>query len=861
MSGKTPPPAQLSIPALSFYGESPPKRSRLQDTGKIRPVFRSLKSNLIEFDKRLSEPSKGASGSITANVTTPSLITNTVPTTTTTRITCSFATANTLISAAKSSSTERDSSTTTKSTSISCTIKEDELSCNLRPQESDCAHERSPLVATVAGQAAPTALVASGCAEQAADGLDRDSPIPLKNLGNTCYENSIIQCLFSLNMFMDNFEQSMNQVRRLIVKPKPTEQKTPDDTEPSSSSGIERSQTLLTTYSSICAQSRERDQDNNTGSSATIPAPVSDKDVRFRIADAFYNLYISYTRKRHNNEPGERAPNASPSNAHQSTDQTQQLVDVEDVDSSRPVESDKSRVLAIANNDTNSNSQPLKATIVANTNETHPNVTASLNNDMPTIQSSSTDYLSPIALVSSSAATLSEQSEIETRLEDLKSAVGERSSQFNSTHQQDASEFFYHVIDSIQEFYQSLNKNEDDVNPVTKAFELELDYLIRCPKCHHRVLTEPEKVRTLPLALPHINSQDNNSEDEQNDATAGIPTPPTSDLGLDSPVSYDSDDSEHGGKSRRRDEAPFSVINSTEGTSTSGTMSIAKLDLSDKSERKSAPQLELATNKPQSSSQDVAQPKKYTLCDALNNYFKDDLLDYACSQTGCDSKQRTKKCQIRKLPQILFITLARYSYTGKKNLDEVEAPFELTVPFREHKSPSHSPSAHKTFSSEDDNRYRLVAVVCHLGSSLNAGHYTSYVYYQNTSSWYSCDDDSITKVHEDEVKKDASKSGYCFFYAHNSCLQTEAHEQVVKSKSPPLEIAQAPITTLRSSDDCATKSINVMVGPQVVESSTLALTPDSSPTSMTQDNGSELLQDDDNESTCNQHLAEFDDWS
>lgn len=447
----------------------------------------------------------------------------------------------------------------------------------------------------------------------------RESPLPLKNLGNTCYENSIIQCLFSLNLFMNNFSQSIESIS------------------------------------------------NQT---------VDQSDPRYRILNAFYNLYKSY------------------------------------IESFESTQDDEHRQ--------------------------------------------------------------QKQQQLESRLEELKLAVGERSSQFNSAHQQDASEFFYHVIDSIQEYYQSLDKTDDHDNPVTQAFELELDYMVRCPKCHHKVISESEKIRTLPLALPNINNESIPSN-SQDDDVSRIPTPPTSDLGLDSPKSIKAQDDE---KENLRD---------LRALEEEITLTVNENQL-----------LENQQVQPQQQSE---QPR-YTLGDALENYFKDDTLESKCSQPNCDSTQRTKKCLIRKLPQVLFITLARYSYSGKKSLDEIEAPFKLSVPFQENKSPSHSPSTHGEFA-EDDNNYHLVAVVCHLGSSLDAGHYTSYVYNQSSASWYSCDDDSITKVREADVRNDARRSGYCFFYAHKSSID------VIESKS--------------------SAEINgVLLSNCVVESS-VVMTPESSP--------------------------------
>lgn len=701
MSGKTSPttqtdPVQIAIP--SFYG-APAKKSRLLDStsntntlttiatsittsvntttavspANIRPSFKSLKDNLIKFDKKLAEPIKSSKLSESPQTT-----------------------------------------------------------IDIEPQEAPTTGEETK-------------------------SLDRDSPLPLKNLGNTCYENSIIQCLFSLNMFMDNFERSMKEMRKFVAKPK-------------------------TKTFNVCNLAERKDTSDDVTSNNAV---ITEDDVRFRISDAFDKLYSSYTRRRNQIETMNK--NTSTFNTHlleSSESQSGHLqsdsaiisLSNEAIPLCKPKDSDQ-----LINHDQQDDSQP-------------PFMSATASNILDEATTSNSN-LTPIALISS-AATSTEKSEIETRLEDLKSAVGERSSQFNSTHQQDASEFFYHVIDSIQEFYQGLNMTNDEDNPVTKAFELELEYLIRCPKCHHQTITESEKIRTLPLALPHIKEESGNQEEFPHESN-GAPTPPTSDLGLDSPESSSSEETKHNPEEKENQALINPILH--EDNNANNTASIAKLELSDKSEHKTAAQ------------------RTFTLCDALDNHFKHDLLEYSCSQPGCDSKQRTKKCLIRKLPQILFITLARYLYSGKKNLDEVEAPFELTVPLRDNRSPSHSPSAHR-YLDDEDNKYQLVAVVCHLGSSLNAGHYTSYVYNQNNFSWYCCDDDSITRVQESDVRSDSTKSGYCFFYALKSCINQKP------------EVQRQSLVNLEKLKQFGNTETMLNIQSSVVDSSVI-MTPESSPKS------------------------------
>lgn len=611
------------------------------------------------------------------------------------------------------------------------------------------------------------------------DALNRDSPLPLKNLGNTCYENSIIQCLFGLDMFMSNFEESMEDIRRLVVRP---------SLENDIQNGADKTLNLFSTTSN-----------RNTKT-------ITEDDVRFRIADAFDNLFKSYTQRRiqsaYNDQNGSKTYLLQP--------------DVKLIEG--PSEED-------ASNETELSAIPLRKS-----DRLDPPGSPTFSTDNQTSHSNlnTPSNLTPIALVSSSS-TSREQSLIERRLEELKTAVGERSHQFNSGNQQDASEFFYHVIDSIQEFYQSLDRSTDDNNPVTKAFELVLEQSVECPKCSHRETLEIGKVRTLHLALPQSdvdNPDQNPFHPESNEA----PTPPNSDLGIDSPR-HDTLEEHRDGSEEKENRA---FIDDDDYNSYKKEVEIENVPHMNSVEKFDAEVSSCLT--------------RYTLCDALKNYFKEDVLDYNCLQAGCDSKQRLKKCLIKKLPQVLFITLARYSYSGKKNLDEIEAPLELKVPTGECKPSSDSPSAEAQQELNGlDTEYQLVAAVCHLGSSLYAGHYTSYVYNQNNSSWYSCDDDSIKKVQESVVKHDTNKNGYCFFYAQKSCLISKDQTKTGQPKT--INVSKATQESTISN---------------IVLNSTVVMTPESSPQSspspINKSNETTNMHDEKSHACCvnNQYV---DDWS
>lgn len=64
-------------------------------------------------------------------------------------------------------------------------------------------------------------------------------------------------------------------------------------------------------------------------------------------------------------------------------------------------------------------------------------------------------------------------------------------------------------------------------------------------------------------------------------------------------------------------------------------------------------------------------------------------------------------------------------------------------------TPFMSPSE-TSFPIPSDNRYSLFAVINHLGTAIDGGHYTAYVR-QQKNYWYKCDDHVITRATLKEV--------------------------------------------------------------------------------------------------------------
>ncbi|KAL4231014.1 Ubiquitin carboxyl-terminal hydrolase 46 [Mactra antiquata] len=136
---------------------------------------------------------------------------------------------------------------------------------------------------------------------------------------------------------------------------------------------------------------------------------------------------------------------------------------------------------------------------------------------------------------------------------------------------------------------------------------------------------------------------------------------------------------------------------------------------------------------------------------------------YYC-EVCCSKQEAQKRMRVKKLPQILALHLKRFKYTEQlkrftKLSYRVVFPLELRL-----------------FNTSDDaynpdRMYDLVAVVVHIGSSLNRGHYISIV--KSEDIWILFDDDIVDKIEassmEDffglssDIQKN-SETGYILFY-------------------------------------------------------------------------------------------------
>ncbi|XP_073401497.1 ubiquitin carboxyl-terminal hydrolase 37 isoform X2 [Dendrobates tinctorius] len=80
-------------------------------------------------------------------------------------------------------------------------------------------------------------------------------------------------------------------------------------------------------------------------------------------------------------------------------------------------------------------------------------------------------------------------------------------------------------------------------------------------------------------------------------------------------------------------------------------------------------------------------------------------------------------------------------------------------------------------SGELPHSYRLVSVVSHIGSSSSSGHYISDAYDTKKQSWFTYNDLAVSRTHETTVQNERDRSGYIFFYMHKEIFDEMIEEE------------------------------------------------------------------------------------
>ncbi|XP_059089917.1 ubiquitin carboxyl-terminal hydrolase 29-like isoform X2 [Tigriopus californicus] len=98
----------------------------------------------------------------------------------------------------------------------------------------------------------------------------------------------------------------------------------------------------------------------------------------------------------------------------------------------------------------------------------------------------------------------------------------------------------------------------------------------------------------------------------------------------------------------------------------------------------------------------------------------------------------------------------------------------------------------RTFNNKVDNpyfNYYLVAMVNHIGESVNSGHYKADVYSLEKEQWFRYDDDRVREISHQRVLSENAIHGYLFVYLHKSyfkrpCRRADKLSQVVLGNRP-----------------------------------------------------------------------------
>lgn len=137
-----------------------------------------------------------------------------------------------------------------------------------------------------------------------------------------------------------------------------------------------------------------------------------------------------------------------------------------------------------------------------------------------------------------------------------------------------------------------------------------------------------------------------------------------------------------------------------------------------------------------------------TLDDCLKNYFNEETLNNNDEQNWkcdrCNKYSESKKTsKLWRNPKIMVISLKRFTYSLKKNNQNIDIPLHLNL---------------NKYSLTNKSKYKLQSVAMHYGN-LQGGHYYS-VTLSSNNKWYSVDDLDVKQIND----PDFNTYGYVFFY-------------------------------------------------------------------------------------------------
>ena len=141
-------------------------------------------------------------------------------------------------------------------------------------------------------------------------------------------------------------------------------------------------------------------------------------------------------------------------------------------------------------------------------------------------------------------------------------------------------------------------------------------------------------------------------------------------------------------------------------------------------------------------------------------------------------KGNKKSKEEEEMEQVVLASLRTYNEEiENKSRFEAELSMDIELVSKQQEKESSSKiwisdeksDSNQTKAVENEaNSYRIVGIVNHLGTSSNSGHYISDVYNLKSKKWSSYDDCKVESISEEEVLRKRVRTGYIFFYIHNS---------------------------------------------------------------------------------------------
>ena len=148
---------------------------------------------------------------------------------------------------------------------------------------------------------------------------------------------------------------------------------------------------------------------------------------------------------------------------------------------------------------------------------------------------------------------------------------------------------------------------------------------------------------------------------------------------------------------------------------------------------------------------DIPIDKYNTLDECLEHYTEKEILDNDNKILNDETNKKesaSKRILFFSLPDILIITLKRFSNENKKNDKVIKFPLENL-----------DMSKYVLGYDKNNYKYDLFGICNHIGG-VHGGHYTSFVKNAN-NFWYHFNDTNVSKINTNDLQ---TSSAYCFFY-------------------------------------------------------------------------------------------------